>query len=1052
MKQRLPYGWAALFASALLIPAGCSGAAKSHDSNASPSTMQIVEVSHGFGLLLPHQAFKLGAGGNPTTELVPLRTIADMQANLTQNNPIQPTTQWPISAVLPNGDAGNHYLYAEFNSPLDRETFLDGSPGAVTNSHLSGTVTVQATNPLTQQTSAVKGRVFIGGYTFGGAPSGSPQTLEWQQWVGTDANGKPIALDVDGEQPGLGFPGTQSTGSFPNAAKLLSPNAFVFVRDEDGDLTTRETFPAGQQISINITNGVGSTSGKTLLNAGVAATTVGPDLTSPEVGQSPPPFSVPSITPGNGEQGVDPAQHIVVEFTEPVQPFTVAPLPSTTLPTLGSAIQVQFGPSSATVDVPFSIVPLSPFDLTRFELIPSFDFPGAGPTAAACTTYNRIDVTVNAGQFDDLAGNTNQTGLTTFYATGFGNALVNAPVAPDAIYVARFGAQVAISVIDLNGNGASTGNPAYNAAMPMIEGNSQYPNNPNVAVQGGSLTPPLSPGDCTFNGGSSGVLTLTQNSNLETRLATSPLFESVGDFMLGHALDSSFNNGPPPFGCQAGGGNLCASTGLKKPTPVVSAANTLGPAAAGQFSTAPVGAENLVSWAPHPNPPPLTFPPLCVSPFIGGQEPTSVDSSATLLNLLTPGSFPQGDPTTQKPPQGMLSSEQNAFFQGPGSPQTLIQNCTEYQIRQQIGNFLYVLDRIRREIVVLNSNRFNVIDRIPVSDPTSMAMSPDLVYLAVTNQGTNTVSFIDIDPSSATFHQVVKTTPVGIGPSGIAWEPDNEDILCCNELEGSVSVISATSLEVRKTVSNQVSAPFEVAITPRQMNFGFNRQVYFAYVVDRNGKVSIFESGPNGPGGWGMDDIVGQPPFTFPNPKAIQPDNIQLISGAWIVHERALSLDGAIQGPVGTGAVTNLLFETTTAGPVLLQQQGQLSLASRDIQFRIGLSLGESELTGIPMDLAFDNQRNLGGLPNPTLSLYSAGSPTLINGKNLIRTPNGNQAQNTNEPALLFLSVPNSSQGGGVVDVIDLKTNKRRDVNLYQPGVQSISADGATLVMDYFRQ
>ena len=293
----------------------------------------------------------------------------------------------------------------------------------------------------------------------------------------------------------------------------------------------------------------------------------------------------------------------------------------------------------------------------------------------------------------------------------------------------------------------------------------------------------------------------------------------------------------------------------------------------------------MISWAPHPNPPPLTFPPLCVSPFIGGQEPTSIDSqTAGLINLLTPGSFPQGDPTAQKPPQGVLSSEQNAFFEGPGSPQTQITSCATYQIRQQIGNFLYVLDRIRREIVVLNSNRFNVIERIPVSDPTSMAMSPDLIYIAVSNQGTNTVSFIDIDPSSATFHEVVKTTQVGIGPSGIAWEPDNEDILCCNELDGSVSLISATSLEVRKTVANQVSAPFEVAITPRQMNFGFNRQVYFAYIIDRNGKVSIFESGPNGSGGWGMDDIVGQPPFTFPNPKAIQPDHIALISGTWIVH------------------------------------------------------------------------------------------------------------------------------------------------------------------------
>jgi hypothetical protein len=59
---------------------------------------------------------------------------------------------------------------------------------------------------------------------------------------------------------------------------------------------------------------------------------------------------------------------------------------------------------------------------------------------------------------------------------------------------------------------------------------------------------------------------------------------------------------------------------------------------------------------------------------------------------------------------------------------------------------------------------------------------------------------------------------------------------------------------------------------------------------------------------------------------------------------------------------------------------------------------------------------------------------------------------NTNEPAFLFLAIPSSSRGGGVVDVISLGTGQRRDVDLYEPGIQSISASGANLVMDYFRQ
>ncbi|MDF1801131.1 MAG: hypothetical protein P1V81_18335, partial [Planctomycetota bacterium] len=411
--------------------------------------MEITEVSHGFGLMLPHQAFAIDSVGVPTTNVVALRTLDEMAANVTATNPIFPVPQWPTTAILPNGVAGSHYLYVMFNSPIDLESVLNGSPGAVANSNLSGTITVQATDPVTQQTTAVRGRVLVDGYTFAGAPTGTPPLLEWQKWVELDADGRPVAVDVGTEKPGVGFPGTEGATSFAGGSKLINPNSLVFIVDNDSDLTTYETFPAGQQISVRITNGVLAQSGKALKNAGLASTTVGPDTINPEVAQSPPPFSIPSITPGNGEQGVDPLQNIVVEFTEPVQPYTLAPLPSSTPPTLGSAIQVQFGPSSSVVDVPFFVQPLSPFDLTRYEILPAFNYPGAGPTVDGCGTFNRIDITVNSGQFSDLTppltANVNTTGVNTFYLTGEGPGLVNAPVAPDAIYVGRFGSEVSIS-------------------------------------------------------------------------------------------------------------------------------------------------------------------------------------------------------------------------------------------------------------------------------------------------------------------------------------------------------------------------------------------------------------------------------------------------------------------------------------------------------------------------------------------------------------------------------------------------------------------------------
>ena len=89
-----------------------------------------------------------------------------------------------------------------------------------------------------------------------------------------------------------------------------------------------------------------------------------------------------------------------------------------------------------------------------------------------------------------------------------------------------------------------------------------------------------------------------------------------------------------------------------------------------------------------------------------------------------------------------------------------------------------------------SSNRFTVIDRVRTPEPTSLAMAPNLDFLAVTNEGADQVTFIDTDPSSATFHEVVRTVPVGVGPTGIAWESGNEDIFVCNQADGSVTIIS----------------------------------------------------------------------------------------------------------------------------------------------------------------------------------------------------------------------------------------------------------------------
>jgi len=1045
----------ALCGGAALLLQACGGGAAG--GAAGSNKMEIVDASHGFGLLLPHQVHKPTTAGTPGFEIVAIRTFQDLVTNVKPANPVKPPTQWPTSALLPTGAVGNHYIFVSFSAPIDVASVLDASATAQASSNLSGSISIEAVDPLTGTVTTLPGRAFIGGKTYAGTPVNG--LLQLQQWVGL-VGAAPAALPVGLDLPGLGFPGTQSVTAFPDAAKLVSDKTFVFVADSDSNLQTAETFPLGQQIRMRITGGVRSTGGKLLAAPGLASATVGVDTVGPEVAQSPPPFNVAVITPGNGDANIDPQTPVRIQFSEPIQPFSLGSLDDGKPPSPSSAVSITFGPSTSLVNLPFALRPPSVYDLSTWDLVPAFAFPGAGPVTAQCGAFNKVTITVNSQKFLDLNGRTNSLGPTTFFTTGQGQGLVNAPVAPDAIYIGRFGSKPGITVIDLNGFGQSTGNPTYNLLTPIVEGNSNFPNNVNVAIQGSLMIPPLSPGQCTINGGSRGVFTTTTDSNLNDLLATSPILESVGDMMLGHALDSSFNNGPPPFGCQSGGGNICAQGGLKQLAPVVSNQNTLGPSQAGQFGSLAPGGENLISWAPHPNPPPLIFPPLCVTPFIGGQEPTSINSTlppppvsvgAGLQNLLVPGAFPLGVPSQGLPPSGLLVKEANMFFLGPSPPQTQISLCQPFQIRQQIGHYMYVIDRVASEIVVLNSNRFTLIERIVLPDPTSMSMSPNLDFIAVTNQNSDLVSFVDINPASSTFHTIVKSVKVGASPRGIAWETGNEDILVCNEASGSVSIISAFDFEVRKTITNQLKTPFEVCTSPRQTLFGYLRDVYYGYILDRDGSVALYESGPNGVNGWGYDDVVGKPTMKFNKPKAIQADYNSLFGGCWIVHEDQIKKDGTPTGKKG-GAVSNLVLESATFGKLYLG--ASINPQLRDINFAVPVSVGSDQLTGLPVDIAFDNQMNFGGLPTYQSPQFAAGQPISINGKSLVRAGTfGIGVNNTCESVFMFLAVPNSSEGTGSVDVVRVDSGGIRfDTNPFDPGVQSIPAPGASILMDYFRQ
>jgi hypothetical protein len=1017
--------------------------------------MDIVVVSNGFpGQLLPYQIHTLNSAQQPTSAVIEIRQIEDLIANVHRTNPdlnpVLPVPNWPTGATLPSGDPGNHFVLVEFTRPIRTDSVIDLSAAGGVNFGLTGAITVTALDPLTGVSTPIPGRAFVDGFTPDPANPGS-----LVRWVGAAASGQPVAL----QPQGLGFPGVLS--SFPDAARLVQPQSFVFVPDADGNLSTFETFPAGKQIQVKCATGVKAKGGDLLIREAHASSTVGPDSLAPEVLRDPTTTAPAVFVEVNGQMvlaanqtGVSPLTPIDVEFTEPVQPGRVGQLPSPVPPGLSPSTSVSFGPPTSQIAVTFTAAPVSPYNLARYRLQPSFNFPGSDPVNGP-GEFNTVNVSVAPGTIADLRYNflnpnpspinLNTQAAATFFETGEGPGLVNAVVSPGALYVGRNGSEPGLSVIDLNGFGAGTGlhvtdDPntpqviewfwdQIDPTKPHIP-TSKFKYNANLQAWGSGLVPPITQGNDSLNGGSGGVFSLARDSALSDRVVRPPILTSVADIAIGRALDTVVNNSQAV--CAVGGGNICANDGFR--------------------STTTNFFENTIQVEPEPNPPQFLIPlasPLCVSPLILGKEVTSVAQPPGITNVMGQGSF-FGNPAPQfgvpTPPTGYYHSINNGApgFLGPvdaaaaGGDPTACAGIPWF-LRQQVGHFLYVVDPVQDKIVVLNSNRMTLIDTIALPDPTRLALEPNLKRLAVSNFATDTVSMIDIDPTSPTFHQIVATIVVGNGPLGIAWEPDNEDLFVCNNLSSNVSIIAGFTLTVRKTIANQIVNPIDIAITTRQLGIGLNSQLYYAYILNQTGTVATFESGPDGTNGIGFDNVIGILPFDFPNPTAIQPDLRDLMSGAWVTHRTAQ----------GQPTVSHIHLHNGPAGALPLNPTAQFNVtvspSFRDKEWTVDRVVAPAQLTGFPTDIAFDDVVNIGA--GPQIAFAFAPAPTISQDSKQQVRPVPGGLSNVNFYTYLFVSNPSS----GTIDVIDATSMLRVDVDPVTPGVQSIQAPGAAVVCNYWR-
>ena len=155
-------------------------------------------------------------------------------------------------------------------------------------------------------------------------------------------------------------------------------------------------------------------------------------------------------------------------------------------------------------------------------------------------------------------------------------------------------------------------------------------------------------------------------------------------------------------------------------------------------------------------------------------------------------------------------------------------------------SLLVVVNNLDDSVSVINvaGDANTKVAQVEVGDePRTVAITADKRFAYVTNQGSATVSVIDL-----TTNQKTQDIPVGVEPYGVALTPDGARAYVANSASNTVSVIDTASNSIVATVAIPGVQPRGVAITNN--NGGQGQQ--FVYVTQ-------FLSQPTASGGPGLD-------------------------------------------------------------------------------------------------------------------------------------------------------------------------------------------------------
>jgi hypothetical protein len=941
----------------------------------------------------------------------------------------------------------NHWFRVEFPFPVDRTTILSSDPIYSPFSNLNGNITVTDKNG-----EHVPGMALVNGVdAFGmkhGADTGFPHDVQNGVDRNLGANVFLYVADLDGN---LG-----TIAAWGWTFDPLNPNAKIETQTASVD-SVRVNVSSVNNWTANAawTFGVG-TSPDTQAPFVVSISSETKDPTDPlninstsANGTFIVQFSEPMVPQSVGHSAA--LNGFPFDGNQPLPPF-VKPLPDTT-------IMATVNSSAGTLFVPFDCNPVNQNNLLTYRFSPLVDLPSKSSVdvLVRAVKNNTNNSTFQKNSAIDLSGNffngpdadnngvPDGTDVTASFSVGPGRAVVNIPVSPEVVYWLPAQGD-GIGAIDLNGWGYTTNTPGANAGIRErasiltrcvfdLSGNAVNPNGTNffgtpaIALlghpgfqydqylypvgtggfaYGATITGTDWEGAATDEGNSgtlfpginemsSGFETICRDST-GSPILTGAEFGDVGniqDLMVGEFLDRVFYDRRNNF-----------------------ASNAFHISIFGGGSTQ---GRNVISDPPTPNPPPTRYwvglpqlgiainqdNPLLPPQMIEGDEVFVGDGQFRGANR--PGnathiSFQQLKVNAVNPNAG----DQTIFpHKGVGPGTRSATGVYTFSSRQQIGNFLYATDATSREVQVINSNTMRLIASLSLPDPTGLGMSPDMSFLYVTNFSDNSLSIVGADPTKSNFHTEVARVTTGVGPKQVAVQPENEDVFVCDFLGNTVSIINPASLTIRKQLDSLMNGPYDVEVTERQEQpsfphpFGWQCGIYFAYVSNFNGNsVVVYESGPDGPQGIGINNVRGSLPTGDTKPPIIAPRGLcfspfanpsgLLAGGVFIAH----------QDDQGFGRVSHIQFtQQAITGPLPVQVPPGFYIPPgfTDRQFAVVGTWGDtdaSRLAGhVPTDVALSDLGTAGYQANPSGAPNFGGTTTppspeqtgFVNSKNHMR-------------------------------------------------------------------